>query len=151
LAVEVIVLRILFTFVTLFLISKNKNFLLNNYRLNHHFFVLDSDLIRVDFVEGADLPKKFTENDILLDVRKKNEIDQGMFEGSQWIELINLEKEHMKLSKDKKLFVLCATGNRSLIGISILKNLGFEKIVNVAGGFTKAKECGMKIIKPEQL
>ena len=106
-------------------------------------------MLAVETVEGVDLHKKLTEHDVLIDVRKKNEIEQGMIDGSQWIELIHLEKEHRKLNRNNKLFLICASGNRSLIGISILKKLGFEKLVNVMGGFAKAKDCGMKIIKPQ--
>ena len=109
---------------------------------------VSSDLKAVEAIDGVDLKSKLTEKDLLIDVRKKNEIEQGMIEGSQWIELINLEKEHAKLDKNRRYFVMCASGVRSLIGISILQKLGFEKLVNVMGGFPKAKESGINIIKP---
>jgi hydroxyacylglutathione hydrolase len=40
-----------------------------------------------------------------------------------------------EVKKDTKYYLHCAGGYRSVIAASILKARGFDKLVNVAGGF----------------
>jgi rhodanese-related sulfurtransferase len=40
-----------------------------------------------------------------------------------------------EMNKDSKLYLYCAGGYRSMIAASILKARGFDKLVNVEGGF----------------
>ncbi|RMD97752.1 MAG: rhodanese-like domain-containing protein, partial [Bacteroidetes bacterium] len=46
------------------------------------------------------------------------------------------------LDKNKEYFVHCAGGYRSVIACSILKSRGFDKVVNIEGGFKAIQESG---------
>ena len=54
------------------------------------------------------------------------------------LDLIN-EKMN-EVSKDKTYYVHCAGGYRSVITISILKARGFNKLIDIAGGFGAIKK-----------
>ena len=45
---------------------------------------------------------------------------------------------------DKEFYIHCAGGYRSVIAASILKARGFNKVIDVAGGFAAIKETKIK-------
>ena len=49
-------------------------------------------------------------------------------------------KEDTQLDKNKTYYTHCAGGYRSVIALSILKAKGFDKLINIEGGFNKIKE-----------
>ena len=50
-----------------------------------------------------------------------------------------------KISKDKTYHIHCAGGYRSMIFSSILKSRGFDKVIDVAGGFKAISETDLPI------
>ena len=44
-----------------------------------------------------------------------------------------------KIDKDKKYYVHCASGYRSMVFISILKARGYNNLIDVTGGFNALK------------
>ena len=50
-----------------------------------------------------------------------------------------------QLNKDTEYHIHCAGGYRSMITASILKSRGFNKIIDVAGGFKAIKEADFKL------
>tara|TARA_B100000029_G_scaffold249873_1_gene246824 strand:- start:168 stop:1331 length:1164 start_codon:yes stop_codon:yes gene_type:complete len=86
--------------------------------------------------------KKLLENDqegiILLDVRNKSEYDIFSIKESKLIPLKDIENGEAiesirKMTKEKKLYVHCKSGKRSLKALGILKRNDIQGI-NVAGG-----------------
>ena len=47
-----------------------------------------------------------------------------------------------EVERDRTYLVHCAGGYRSVIAISILKARGFDKLINVAGGYNAIKASG---------
>jgi len=47
-----------------------------------------------------------------------------------------------QINKDKTYYVHCAGGYRSMIFTSILRARGFDKLIDVKGGFKEIKESG---------
>ena len=47
-----------------------------------------------------------------------------------------------ELSRDKKLVLYCGSGNRSSLAAKTLKDMGFEKVAHVAGGFAALQQAG---------
>lgn len=75
----------------------------------------------------------------VLDVRKASEYESQHLEGAINLPLDYLADSPIKLYPNKKYFVHCASGYRSMIFISILLHEGFTNLVNVDGGFNALK------------
>ncbi|MBS1726873.1 MAG: MBL fold metallo-hydrolase [Armatimonadetes bacterium] len=74
--------------------------------------------------------------EIVLDVRGINEWRNGHVNSSMHIPLGYLRERLNELPRDRKIVVHCASGGRSPIGVSILKQAGFEHVAEIAGGIT---------------
>lgn len=89
----------------------------------------------------ADLQNQDTELNI-LDVRRASEYKSEHVIGAENIPLDYINQNMAQIRKDKKYFVHCAGGYRSMSFISILNARGFDNLVNVKGGFKAIKESG---------
>ncbi len=76
----------------------------------------------------------------LIDVREYAEYAGGRVEGSKLLPLGDIEKRHKEIDHSKPIYVMCRTGNRSGQAQEKLKDLGFENVINVAGGFEDWKK-----------
>lgn len=82
----------------------------------------------------------------LLDARKKTEYDAEHVIDAQNLPLDFINENLQQVDKDTTYHVYCAGGYRSMIFISILKARGFNKLVDVKGGFSAIKnEKGFNI------
>ncbi|HPJ66283.1 MAG TPA: MBL fold metallo-hydrolase [Desulfobacteraceae bacterium] len=79
---------------------------------------------------------------VLLDVRAPQEYEHNHIEGAINIPVADLRTLHSELNRDKTTVVVCSTGIRSSLGASILKQHGFNDIINVAGGMTGYSAAG---------
>ncbi|MBN1301053.1 MAG: MBL fold metallo-hydrolase [Melioribacteraceae bacterium] len=71
----------------------------------------------------------------LVDVRAKSEYDEGRIEGSMNIHAGRLLDNLDLLDKNKDIILHCASGDRSSMGVSLLKSAGYENVYNLTGGF----------------
>ncbi len=78
----------------------------------------------------------------VLDVRRKSEFDTEHVIGAQNFPLDFINRNMAELRRDVQYLVHCAGGYRSVVAISILKNRGFEYLVNVEDGFKAIKDTG---------
>lgn len=76
----------------------------------------------------------------ILDVRKNSEFLSEHIIGAENAPLDYLNDSMLKVDKDKTYHVHCAGGYRSMIFISALKARGFEKLIDVKGGFGAIKK-----------
>lgn len=77
---------------------------------------------------------------LLLDVRKESE-----YLSEHALEAINapldfINESMLKINKEKRYFVHCAGGYRSMIFVSTLRARGYDRLVDVKGGFKSIKE-----------
>lgn len=79
----------------------------------------------------------------VLDVRKASEYESQHVEGTQNLPLDFINDNMAQLSRDKKYYLYCASGYRSVIAASILRSRGFEGLVNIAGGFKAMAETDL--------
>jgi len=79
---------------------------------------------------------------VLLDVRAPQEYEDNHITGAINIPVAELRTRHEELNKDKTTVLICSSGNRSSLGVSILEQHGFNKIYNVAGGMTGYSSAG---------
>jgi rhodanese-related sulfurtransferase len=49
--------------------------------------------------------------------------------------------------KDKPIAVQCASGNRSMVAISVLKRRGIHNVIQVDGGINKWKMSGFELVQ----
>lgn len=73
---------------------------------------------------------------ILLDVRSKQEYNEGHLAGSINLCLYDLEKKANSVLQNKNatIIVYCASGNRSSKAQQILEKMGYENVYNLEGG-----------------
>ncbi|MCG8386273.1 MAG: MBL fold metallo-hydrolase [Cytophagales bacterium] len=79
----------------------------------------------------------------ILDVRKPSEYDSEHIKTAENFPLDFINDTMEKLDRDKEYFIHCAGGYRSMIFASILKGRGFQKLVDVAGGFKALSETSV--------
>ncbi|WP_291855201.1 rhodanese-like domain-containing protein [Marinilabilia sp.] len=105
----------------------------NGYKTNSVKQISAEDLH--EMVSGSD---KF----VLLDVRAPQEFEDEHIEGAINIPVADLRERHTELKKEDSIVLLCSSGNRSSLGVSILSQHGFNKLNNVAGGMTGYSAAG---------
>lgn len=74
----------------------------------------------------------------IIDVRTKEEYQQGHIRGSVNIPLQNLQNNLSKIKKDKPVITCCASGMRSASAKGILKSNGYTEVHN-GGGWISLK------------
>lgn len=71
---------------------------------------------------------------VLVDVRRPDEWEEGHIEGSVNIPLNHLDERIHELPTDRPLVIHCRTGYCSSLAASLLQRKGFEAIVDLVGG-----------------
>jgi molybdopterin/thiamine biosynthesis adenylyltransferase/rhodanese-related sulfurtransferase len=94
----------------------------------------------------------------LLDVREREEYRDGHLEGALSLPrgFLELRVEEVVPDKNTPLLTYCASGLRSLLAARTLKDMGYEQVVSLAGGYTAWKNAGNlwvadRQFTPEQL
>lgn len=105
--------------------------------------------------------RKTVESDpgwVLLDVREKEEYREGHLPGAISLPRGFLELRIEQTIPDKKqpIIAYCAGGTRSLLAAKQLVEMGYERVISMAGGFTAWKNQGLpwkqdRQFTPEQL
>lgn len=76
-----------------------------------------------------------SEEAIVLDVRTKDEYDQGHIEGSVLLPVDEISAKAEEVIKDKstKILVYCRSGNRSATAAKTLIEMGYENVLDFGG------------------
>ena len=92
----------------------------------------------------------------LIDIREKGELDKmGRVENSNhiprgmlefWLDPNSAYFKDGKLDMNKEMVLFCAGGLRSALAAKSLKEMGFEKVSHIDGGFGAIKQSKFKII-----
>ncbi|MCO6500792.1 MAG: MBL fold metallo-hydrolase [Vicingus serpentipes] len=97
----------------------------------------------IDSISAETFAEEFAKKPCsVLDVRKESEFysEHIIHDDVTNSSLDKLMKEYPQLDKNKTYYTHCAGGYRSVIALSILKAKGFNKLINIEGGFNKIKE-----------
>lgn len=86
-----------------------------------------------------------TESINVLDVRKPGEYQAEHIEKAKNTPLDFINNEMHRIDKDTEYYIHCAGGYRSVIFASILKSRGFDKVIDVAGGFGAIVKEGIPV------
>ncbi len=79
----------------------------------------------------------------VLDVRRKSEYASEHIENAENTPLDYINDYMAQIPKDRTAYVHCAGGYRSMIFVSILRARGYDKLVDVKGGFKAIKDSGL--------
>ena len=92
----------------------------------------------------------------LIDIREKGELDKmGRVENSNhiprgmlefWLDPNGPYFKEGKLDMNKEIVLFCAGGLRSALAAKSLKEMGFEKVSHIDGGFAAISQSNFKII-----
>ena len=74
-------------------------------------------------------------NAFIVDVREKNEYNNGHIKNSINIPLSEIRGRLDEIPKDKPVYLHCRTGQRSYNATLILQNLGYKNVINITGSF----------------
>ncbi|MFO7864006.1 MAG: MBL fold metallo-hydrolase [Salinivirgaceae bacterium] len=83
-----------------------------------------------------------SEKFVLIDVRAPLEFEDSHIEGAINIPVADLRERHTELKKEDAIILVCSSGNRSSLGVSILEQYGFKNLHNIAGGMTGYSAAG---------
>ncbi|GAA4822371.1 MBL fold metallo-hydrolase [Algivirga pacifica] len=97
-------------------------------------------------IPATELEAKMEEGTVdIIDVRGPNEYISQHIKGAESFPLDYINDHLNDLDKDKKYYLHCAGGYRSMIATSILRANGYNNIIDVAGGFGAIKETGIML------
>jgi molybdopterin/thiamine biosynthesis adenylyltransferase/rhodanese-related sulfurtransferase len=107
-------------------------------------------------IDGGEAESRLARS-LVLDVREPDEYEQGAIPGALHLPRGHLEGqvEGKVADKSRPIIVHCASGFRSAFAAKTLQELGYEDVVNLAGGFNRWKDEGRpwsvpKTLSPEQ-
>ncbi|MGI8862122.1 MAG: rhodanese-like domain-containing protein, partial [Gaiellaceae bacterium] len=91
-----------------------------------------------------------SEPPLFVDVREPDEWEEGHIPGAVYVTRGRLEQQIEGLVPDKTrpLVVYCSAGSRSAFAAKSLGELGYQDVVNLAGGFTNWKRNGFAVAMP---
>ena len=118
--------------------------------------LVEEALKEINTISPDEALKRFNDNKCnLIDIRDIRELqNSGKVENSLhiprgmlefWMDPNSAYFKEGKIDMDKELVLFCAGGLRSALGAKSLKDMGFEKVSHIDGGFGAMKNKGFKI------
>ena len=98
------------------------------------------DIEQIENITAPQLQTTIEKGAALFDVRKQNEYNSVHIPGAMLVPLDKINERLGQFDLEKPFYVHCAGGYRSMIALSILKNRGIHKGVNIAGGMKAIQE-----------
>jgi molybdopterin/thiamine biosynthesis adenylyltransferase/rhodanese-related sulfurtransferase len=90
---------------------------------------------------------------VVLDVREKQETDQGMLPGAKHVPrgFLELRIEETVPDRDTDVVLYCAGGTRSLLAARTLRDMGYTHVRSMSGGYGAWKDAGLPVEVPVRL
>ncbi|WP_069803701.1 molybdopterin-synthase adenylyltransferase MoeB [Thermogemmatispora onikobensis] len=90
---------------------------------------------------------------VLVDVREKHEWNEGYIPGALHVPrgYLELQIEEAVPDKTKPVVLYCAGGVRSLMAGATLKQMGYQNVISMAGGFGQWRARGYEVVQPRTL
>src|SRR5207253_4367219 len=109
---------------------------------------------QVPEVTPSELAKEFQgRRPVVVDVREKDETDQGILPGSKQVPrgYLELRIEETVPDRDSDVVLYCAGGTRSLLAGKTLQEMGYKKVRSLRGGYGAWKDAGLPVEVPFRL
>ena len=119
--------------------------------------LVNEALAEIKTITAEEALKSFNNNNInLIDIRDIRELEkEGRVENSYhiprgmlefWMDPNSPYFKQGKLDQNKEIVLFCAGGLRSALAAKSLKDMGFENISHIDGGFGALKQTTFKIV-----
>jgi glyoxylase-like metal-dependent hydrolase (beta-lactamase superfamily II)/rhodanese-related sulfurtransferase len=106
-------------------------------------WAMPHDALSVADMTVREVPEWLTHPDALVvDVREASEYAAGHLPGAVSIPQAELALQVSKLPRDRDLLVVCEGGTRSIRAARFLKQVGFARVTNLAGGTAAWRAAG---------
>ena len=98
------------------------------------------ELTNINILTVSEFNQQTLNNDVqLIDVRTEKEFNEGAIEGARNMDFLQQEsfiKQIEKLDINRPIYLYCRSGNRSHQAAEQLKNMGFETVYDLEGGYS---------------
>ena len=119
--------------------------------------LVDEALKEIKTISTDEAFEKTSKNECnLIDIRDIRELDkEGRIENSNhiprgmlefWLDPESIYFKNGKLDMNKEMVLFCAGGLRSALAAKSLKEMGYEKVSHIDGGFSLMAQAGFKIV-----
>ena len=119
--------------------------------------LVNNAMQEIKTISAEEAHKLFENNNCnLIDVREINELENsGKVQGANHIPRGMLEVyldpnspvfQNGQLDQDKEFILFCAGGVRSALAVKSLKDMGYQKISHIEGGFASISNSSFKIV-----
>jgi sulfur-carrier protein adenylyltransferase/sulfurtransferase len=117
--------------------------------------ILNEARQRIDEEDAGEVAARLesAEKPVLVDVRERDEWEEGHIPGANHVPRSYLEQRIEALVPDRKATVVlyCAGGVRSALAASDLVDMGYENVISMDGGFGRWKDEGRPFAVPRVL
>ncbi len=86
-------------------------------------------------VHVSEVRDLYEQGAFFLDVREKNEFENGHIKDALNVPLSELRERMNEIPKDRPIYVHCRSAQRSYNAVMALQNSGFTQVYNVSGSF----------------
>ena len=90
---------------------------------------------------------------LFIDVREPQEYEEGIVRGALRVPrgVLELQIERMIPERDQEIVIYCAGGARSALAAKSLKEMGYQNVKSMVGGFTVWEAAGYETeVTPER-
>ena len=119
--------------------------------------LVNEALLEIKTISAEEALESFRKDKInLIDIRDVRELEkEGRVENSHhiprgmlefWMDPNSPYFQQGKLDQNKEMILFCAGGLRSALAAKSLKDMGFEKVSHIDGGFGAIKQSKFKIV-----
>lgn len=102
-------------------------------------------------IKASEVSAEIKKGAEVVDVRKHGEWNISHLKDATFLPLTEFPGNLSQLDTNKTYIVHCGGGYRSMVAISIMKNHGFDNLLNVHGGFGSMQMAGLEIVNEEVL
>ncbi|TPV95748.1 MAG: molybdopterin-synthase adenylyltransferase MoeB [Myxococcales bacterium FL481] len=90
---------------------------------------------------------------LLIDVRERDEYEQGFIPTAEWIPrgFLELKIEDLTADRGREIVIYCAGGTRSALAARSLAEMGYTNVASLTGGFRAWKNAGLLFDRPRLL
>ncbi len=96
-------------------------------------------------VTVAEVDALLAQGAVLVDVREAWEVAQAHIEGMRWIPMGEVEARYGEIPRDRTAIIYCASGQRSGKVTQWLRERGYDRVLNLAGGIFAWQAAGKPV------
>lgn len=110
------------------------------------------EVSEVSVQEVNDVLERNGSASLVLDVREKEEYREGHLQGAMSLPrgFLEIKVETTVPDKSTPIIAYCAGGVRSLLAAKVMKEMGYQNVSSMAGGYTAWKTAGYKWVQDFQ-